>query len=114
MGDGNGKFGIYVRLSPRNFLVTNTEDNGTFDCILFSKKGREFPRYDCFIACKNLFCPDDSQVEGKVGELDDDELKTLHTKISTSFYLTPNQINDICGAITAELTKRAKDRAPKT
>lgn len=111
LGPGDGKFGIYVRLAPKNFLVTNTDDTGEFDCMPFQKKGRQFPRYDCYIACKNLFTAEDSQIGAKVGQLDDEELKTLSEKIKVSFYLTPYQIKEITAAIGLELKQRESEKS---
>lgn len=102
-----GKYCVCITVGPNQFLLVNTENRAMYDCIPFDKKGRDFPRHDSFIGCKNIFTAETEQIESQHGLVDDAELATIRDKIRNSPFIPKVQIDPIVAAIEAEITLRA-------
>lgn len=101
-----GKYCVLITVGPNQFLLINTENRKMYDCIPLEKKGREFPVYDSFIGCKNVYTALDEQVDRKVGELDNSEVQAVFSKIETSKFIPKIQKGPILAALKAELEAR--------
>ena len=105
-GDGKDKFMVIVSTAPGEFLAVNTHDHGTYDAIPLQKKGRDFPRHDSFIGCKNILMPNLNQITRRVGELDVEEMNALKVKFQSSLYLSPFQIGRLMKNIDTAIAAR--------
>ena len=104
-----GKFCVLIQIAPNRFFLINTENRKEYDCIPLSKKGRNFPKHDSFIGCKNIFHAEDSQVDSKVGKINNEELSALATKVRDSKFIAKIQKDPILKAIEMEFKNRKKE-----
>lgn len=102
-----GKFCVLVSVGPNRFLLINTDNRTDYDCIPLFKNGRDFPRHDSFIGCKNIFLgKPETRIDEVCGRLEDSELTNVFNKIQNSKYISRINKQPILDSIAEELMRR--------